>query len=156
MAKVNKQRQRNRQRDDASRPKVPQKDVEQHEDQHHPADQNIGDRFDRRVDQGGAVVKRLDLDAGRQFPGVELVDFLPDLVEDRHGLVAALQQDDTFHHVVTIVDADFPETNPAADVDVSQRLDVDRRAVLLGDHDVLDVLDAIDQADPPHVVILCA
>ena len=40
-----------------------EKDEEHNENKHHPADENIRDRFDGGMDQGRPIIEGLDLDA---------------------------------------------------------------------------------------------
>ena len=117
--KGKQQRQRNGQCHDQGRAQMPQKDKQDDEDQHHAADENIRDGLDRRMDQGRAIVEGFDLDAGRQLPLVQVLNFFSNLLKDIERLVSPLQQNDAFDDIVAVIDADLAQTNPGPDGDRS-------------------------------------
>ena len=77
----------------------------------------------------------------------------------RGRLAAVAHEHDALHDVRLVVVADDAEARRVADVDVGDVLHADRRPLLLGDDDVLDVVperSASEQADAADVVALLA
>jgi hypothetical protein len=133
-----------------------EKHEQNHEDQDHAADQNIGDRFNRGMDQGRPVVEGLDLHPFRQFPLVQFLDLFPDPLQYGQRLVSALQEDHPFHDVVVVVDADLAQPHPMPHRHGSQRLDENGGAFLFGHHHIFDIRQTVDQPEAANVVVLGA
>ena len=93
------------------------------------------------LDQVAAVVSRHDAHAFGQR-GLDFLELLLDAVDDVERVFAVAHDDDAaddFAFAVQLRDA-APEV--AAEMHGADVLDIDRRAVLDLEHDVLDVLDA--------------
>ena len=139
----------------SGRTQMTEKTEQNDKDQHHAADQNIRDGFHGRMDEGRPIVKCLDLDAGRQFQSLRSSTFSRTLSRTVQRLIPRCSSTTPS---TTSSRSSMP-TFPRRTRDrrsPSQRPDVNRRPVLFRDHDVFDVLNAIDQAHSPHVVILGA
>ena len=154
--KGEQQGHRNGQRDNERGAQMPQEHEEDDKHEDHAADQNIRDGLDRRMDQCRAIIERLDLDAFRQLPLIQLLDLFPNAIQDRECLIPSLEQNDPFHHVVIVIDADLAQAHAMADRHAPQGLDENRGPFFFGDHHVFDVRQPVDQPESADVVILCA
>src|SRR5207249_4637792 len=90
-----------------------------------------------------------ELDAG----GQELLDLRQRELQrgdDASGVLAAAHEDDPLHQVVVVVAPEDAEPDGVADPDLADVPDADRRPLLRGDHDVLDVAQATEEPDAAH------
>ena len=151
------QRQRDDDRDDAGGAQVAEKQVQHDRDQQRAFEQVLEDRVQRRVDQPGAVVVRHD--AARPSAGSLAFSAAT------RSLTAA-STSDGFSPLristmpVTISSSSSCPTRPwrgtAPIVDVGDVADQQRRAAVLGDDDVADVVARAQQADAANQVLLFA
>src|SRR5690606_5569193 len=141
------QRQRNDQRDDGGGAEVAEEEEEHQTHQHGALDQIREYRLHGLGNQPGAVVERLDADAGRQRGGADFVELGLDRIE-HHGSVLALpHQHHAVDDVVALVLAGNALARDAADFHAGHVADRDRRAVARSDDHILDVFRAFQQAD---------
>ena len=108
-------------------------------------EQRVLERFDRRVDQIGAVIDRDDLDRLRQAAG-DLLEALLDVLDHVERIDAeALQHDAAGHLALAVQFGDAaPLVRPQLDArDVAQQ---HRRSVAGLQHDVAEVVDALQVA----------
>ena len=135
---------------------MPQEHEQDDKHQDHAADENVRDSLHRRMNQGRAIVEGFDLDAGRQLPGVEVLNLPSNLVKDIERLVPPLKQNDAFDNIVALIDADLTQTHPRTHRDFPQSLDENRRPLFFGHHHVFDIRDPVDKAQTTDVVVLRA
>ena len=106
------------------------------------------------MDQHRPIVKGLDLDPFRKLPGVQLLHLAFDPFKHRQCLVAALKQNDPLNDIIPVVDAYLAQPYPMADAHFAQASDEDRCSVLLGHHDVLDIIQIVNQSQPADIKVL--
>ena len=94
--------------------------------------------------QRGAVVERNELHSRRQRAvAVDLVDFRLDARHHVVGVQRPVHHHDRRDNVVLVVAAGFAEPRDIADIDLRDVLDLDRHAVRLRKHNILDVVDLV-------------
>ena len=154
--KGKEQRKRDGQGHNQGRAQMPQEYEQDDKDQDHAADENVRDGLYRRMNQGRAIVEGFDLDAGRQLPGVEVLNLSSNLLKDIERLVSSLEQNDAFDDIVAVIDADLPQSNPRPHCDIPQSPDEYRCPVFFRHHHVFDIGDPVDEAQSTNVVVLRA
>src|SRR6266850_4466889 len=105
---------------------MPQEHEQDDKDQDHAGDENVRDGLHRRMNQGCAIVEGVDLDADRQLPGVEVLNFFSNLLKNIERLGPPLEQNDAFDDIVALIDTDLSQSNPGPDRDLPQSLDKNR------------------------------
>ena len=115
------------------------------------------DRVRSQIDQPAAVVDGAKVHARREQRAlVQRVDLLFESVERGQAFFVLAQQHDRFDNIVLVIPANPAE--PGLKTFMHQR-DVayqHRRAVLLGDDDVAEVIDSPQQPQRTHVDVLVA
>ena len=108
------------------------------------------------MDQDGPVVEGLHLDSLRQFPGIEVLHLSVHALQNLHRLIATLEQDHPFHHVIPVIDPNLAKPHPVAHTHCAEAFHKHWRSVLLGHHYVFDVVQAVNKSEPADVKILGA
>ncbi len=115
-AERDEQRQRDVERRDDRRARVPEEEKEHDRDEQHAHDQVLEHRVRRELHEVAAVVVRHDVHARRQdviLP--DEVDAVVDAFERRRRLAAVAHEDDALHDVGIVVVTDDAEARRGAD-----------------------------------------
>ena len=131
-----------------------QPDDRDHQDE--AVQQVVMHRRQRMPDQGTAVVRGDDLHALGQDLVVELGHFPVDAVEHQRRVLAAAHQHQALHHFAVLVVGDRAAPRRRRELDAGHVAQGERAAVALLEHDGLDVLDRIDEADAADGQLLVA
>ncbi len=159
------QRKRNGQRNDNGAANVPQKQEQNDDDQGHAFGKIVQHRVRGVVNQIVAVQIRNDLYAGRKDVLIQPLHHGVKIFQHGGRVGALAQKDDALDHIVVVhhrpvraMDrfADLAETNLRTLGHLRDVLHPQRRAILRLDDGLLDVLDALDQADGAHIDLLRA
>src|SRR5262245_53306632 len=124
---------------------MPQEHEQDDKDQDHAADENVRDGLHCCMNQSRAIIKRFDLDAGRQLPAFEVLNLFSNLLKDIERLGTTLQQYDTFDNVVALIDADLSQSYPGPDRDLPKIFDKDRCPFFRRHHDIFNICDLVDE-----------
>ena len=132
----------------------------QNEHDQHEADareHRVPDLVDGGVDQRRAVEIRHDLHVIGLQALVELRDLGVHALENARGIFAAQQQHGALDDVVLVVLADDAVALLVAQLQLAEIAHQDRRAVVLGDDDIAEVVERLHEADAAdHVAELAA
>ena len=79
-----------------------------------------------------------------------------DTLQNLHRLIAALEQDHPFHHIIPIIDPNLTEPHPVAHTHFAEGFHEHWRAVCFSHHHALDVVQTVNEPDPPDIKILGA
>src|ERR1700730_17213428 len=146
-----KKPQRNGQRDNHGSPEADQESYQDDENQNHPALEIGFHSIRSNPHEIAAIVKRANLDVGRQEAVIQLVRFLFDAGKHVLGLVAAKHQNNAFHHVIIILKAELSQARRVADPDFADIANAHRNAVVVAHDDVAYVRGVLYQAQAAHV-----
>ena len=105
------------------------------------------DLLDCGIDQLRAVEIGHDLDVVGLQPRIEVVDPGVHSLEHARRIFAAQQQHGTLDDVIHVVLADNAVTFLVGELQLAKIAHEDRRAIVLGDDDVAEVAEGLDQAD---------
>ena len=130
-------------------PHVVEEEREQDGHQQGALDEISHDGGHRRRHEVVSAVVRADRHPGRK-QGADLVELLLDAGEHGARILALPHEHDTLHEIVLVVAAQHPEADGVADRHLPDVTDPDRGTLLRGGHDVLEVAQALDQADASH------
>ena len=123
--------------------RVPEEEEEHDRDEEHPDEQVLEDRVRRELHEVAAVVVRLDVHPRRQEVVLaDVVDALVDALERRRRLAAVAHEDDALDDVRRRRRARRCRgaARSRSSTSATSR-DADGTSLLLGDDDVLDVVD---------------
>src|SRR5438128_4136848 len=137
--------ERERDRHDQDRAHVEQEDDVDERDDDRLLDEGPPERVDRPLDERGAVVERDDLHPRRE-PGCQLRDPLLDPVDHVDRADAVTGDDDAPDGFVPALEQGA-DAEGVADLHVRHLTDEDWHTPLGAHHDLLDVLDALDQPE---------
>src|SRR5207249_3249071 len=115
-------------------------------------DQLLPQRHDGAPNQVAAIVNRHNAHTGRQR-WLNLFDFLFYGIDDVEGVLAVTHHDDATNDFAASVELGHAAPDVAAEMNVSNILQVNRRAVFHLKDDVLDVLDLFDVAATTNVIL---
>ncbi len=142
--------------DDQPRSDVVEKE-DQHDDHEHDAAEEVV--LDGARGQGyevAAIVIRPDLYVLGQHMFVQVARTRFHPLENGLRLLARTHEDDPFHRIIALVEAELSEARRVADLDGRDILHEDGDAVLHRQHDVGDVGGGADEAQSAHVVELAS
>ncbi len=123
---------------------------EQHaHDEQRSFEQVVEHRLQRGVDELGAIVKGAYFDALRQHGVVQLADALAQRIEHQRRIFAAPHQHDALDGVLVLAARDHALARRVAFVHLRDVLNRDRNALVIADANVLDVVEAVEDADAP-------
>ena len=138
------QRERDVGADDDGAAQIAEKDPLNEENQHAAENQIMQHRAGGDVDQLSAIVERHQPDAGRQAAvAVDLGDLGADARDHVVSVQGPIHDDDRLDHVIFTITTGLAEARYVTHRNLGDVFDEDRHAVLLQQHDVLDVLELI-------------
>src|SRR5262245_22605049 len=114
-------------------------------------DQLLAQRRDRAANQVAAIVNRDDAHSGRQRR-FHLLNFLFYSIDDVECVLAITHHDDSANDFAATVQFGHAAPEIGPEMDVSDILEVNRRAVFDFENDVLDVLDSFDVTATADVI----
>src|ERR1700674_3252976 len=110
------------------------------------------DFVDGGVDQGGAIEIRNDLNVVGLQPFIELGDLGMHALQNARGILATQQQHGALDHIVHIVLADNAMALLVREFQLAEIAYKNRRAIVLGDDDVSEVVERLNQSDAANDV----
>src|SRR5438132_6253546 len=145
---------RDRQCDDRHqrRADVPEKNQTNQRDNNALFDQLLAQCGDRAFDQIAAVIRRDHMHASRQRR-LYFLDFLFYGIDDVECVLAVTHHDDAANDFAAAVELSHPTPDVTAEMDVCDIFQINRRAVLDFENNVLDVLDLLDVAAAANVIL---
>src|SRR5581483_1701432 len=133
--------------DDQCAARAAEEENEHHEHETDAGEHGVRDLVDGSIDQRRAVEIGHNLYIVGGKPFVELVDLGVYAFEHARGIFPAQQQHGAFDHVALLVLADSAVAFLVGQLQLAEIVHEDRRAVVLGDDDIAEIIERLHQAD---------
>src|ERR1019366_205870 len=145
-------RERDGDADDQRAARAAEKDNENEQNKADAFEGRARDLVDGGVDQGGTIEIRNDLNVIGLQPRIELGDLGVHAVQNAGRILAAQQQHGALDHIVHVVLADDAVALLVGEFQLAEIAYKNRRAIVLGDDDMSEVVERLNQSDTANDV----